>query len=155
MGKTIRIFLNKETNLPFKYQAFKISNWFTHHAISRNLWPEQSEHVRSKIKCALFSGWWKYIYINLYVIKCTQGSHDHMVVGFTTTFAISAYHYSNCEFESRSGEVYSIQHYVIKFVSDLWQVSGFLQVLVSSTNKIGHVIWNIVEVGVKHHSPNP
>jgi hypothetical protein len=28
-----------------------------------------------------------------------------------------------------SGEVYSIQHYVIKFVSDLQQVGGFLQVL--------------------------
>jgi hypothetical protein len=28
-----------------------------------------------------------------------------------------------------SGEVYSIQHYVIKFVSDLWQVCGFLRVL--------------------------
>ena len=27
------------------------------------------------------------------------------------------------------GEVYSTQHYVIKFVSDLRQVSGFLQVL--------------------------
>ena len=27
------------------------------------------------------------------------------------------------------GEVYSIQHYVIKFVSDLRQVDGFLQVL--------------------------
>ena len=27
------------------------------------------------------------------------------------------------------GEVYSIQHYVIKFVSDLGQVSGFLRVL--------------------------
>jgi len=27
------------------------------------------------------------------------------------------------------GEVYSIQHYVMKFVSDLWQVSGFFQVL--------------------------
>jgi len=26
-------------------------------------------------------------------------------------------------------EVYLIQHYVIKFVSDLWQVSGFLRVL--------------------------
>jgi hypothetical protein len=25
--------------------------------------------------------------------------------------------------------IYSIQHYVIKFVSDLWQVSGFLRVL--------------------------
>jgi hypothetical protein len=32
-------------------------------------------------------------------------------------------------FESRWGEVYSIQHYVIKFVSDLQQVSGFLKVL--------------------------
>ena len=27
--------------------------------------------------------------------------HDHMVVGFTTTSAISAYHH--CKFESRSG----------------------------------------------------
>ena len=27
------------------------------------------------------------------------------------------------------GEVYAIQHYVIKFVSDLRQVSGFLRVL--------------------------
>jgi hypothetical protein len=32
-----------------------------------------------------------------------------------------------CELESRSGEVYSVQHYVIKFVSDLWQVGGFLR----------------------------
>ena len=40
------------------------------------------------------------------------------------------------EFESLSGEVYSIQHYVIKFVSDLWQVGGFLRRLpFSSTNK--------------------
>ena len=27
------------------------------------------------------------------------------------------------------GEVYLIQHYVIKLVSDLWQASGFLRVL--------------------------
>ena len=34
------------------------------------------------------------------------------------------------------GEVYSIQHYVMKFVSDLQQVNCFLQVLlVSSSNK--------------------
>jgi hypothetical protein len=32
-------------------------------------------------------------------------------------------------FEYRSGVVYSIQHYVIQFVSDLQQVGGFLQVL--------------------------
>ena len=61
-----------------------------------------------------------------------------MVVGFTTTYAISAYHHQRCEFESYSGEVHSIQHYVIKFVSDLRQVGGFLfspGILVSSTNK--------------------
>ena len=51
-----------------------------------------------------------------------------MVVGFTTTFAISVYHHCSCEFESRSGELYSI-HYVIKFVSYLRQVGGFLRVL--------------------------
>jgi hypothetical protein len=58
-----------------------------------------------------------------------------MVVGFITTYAINAYHYC-CEFESHSGEVYSVQYYVIKFVSDLLQVCGFLRVLpLSSTNK--------------------
>jgi hypothetical protein len=42
--------------------------------------------------------------------------HDRMVVGFTTTYAISTYHYWYCELESRSGR--GVQHYVIKFVSD-------------------------------------
>ena len=38
--------------------------------------------------------------------------------------------------ESCLGEVYSIQHYIIKFVSDLWQVGGFPPgILVSFTNK--------------------
>ena len=52
-----------------------------------------------------------------------------MVVGFTTTYAISTYHHLSCEFEPVHGEVYSIQHYVIEFVSDLQQVGGFLLVL--------------------------
>jgi len=52
-----------------------------------------------------------------------------MVVGFTTTYAISAYQHSRCEFESRSDEVNLKQHYVIKFVSDLHEVGGFLSVL--------------------------
>ena len=44
------------------------------------------------------------------------------------------------------GEVYWIQHYVIKFVSSLWQVSGFLWVLpfpplikLTATINVGHV----------------
>jgi hypothetical protein len=57
---------------------------------------------------------------------------------------------SCCEFESHSGKVYSIQHYVIKFVSDLWQVWGFLQFPLPIKHN-----WNIVESGLKHHNPNP
>jgi len=56
----------------------------------------------------------------------SQG-RDRMVVGFTTTYAISAYHHWCCEFESQSGR--AVQHYVIKVVSDLRQVNGFLQAL--------------------------
>ena len=44
-------------------------------------------------------------------------------------YEINAYRHWSCEFESRSGEVYSIHHYGIKFVSNLWQVGGFLWVL--------------------------
>jgi hypothetical protein len=42
---------------------------------------------------------------------------DRIAVGFTTTYAIIAYHHNNVV--SAHGEVYSIQHYdnVIKFVS--------------------------------------
>ena len=60
-----------------------------------------------------------------------------MVIGFTTIYAISPYHYWSCELEPRSGEVYSIQHYVIMFVSDFRQIGGLYPgTSVSSTNKI-------------------
>ena len=52
-----------------------------------------------------------------------------MVVGFATTYAIGAYHRWSCEFESHSCEVYSIQYFVTKFVSDLRLVDGFLRAL--------------------------
>jgi len=66
---------------------------------------------------------------------CLFRCRDRMVVGFTTTYGISAYHhwcsvaYHHwcCEFESRS--MWGVQHYLIKFVSDLLQVGGFLRVL--------------------------
>ena len=55
------------------------------------------------------------------------------------------------------GELYSIQYYVIKFVSDLWQIGGFPQVLpfpppIKLTPRYNR---NIVERGVKHHNLNP
>jgi hypothetical protein len=57
-----------------------------------------------------------------------------------------------------SGEVDSIQHYVIKFASDLRQVDGFLRVLwflppIKLITKIRYN-WNIAESGVKQHNPN-
>ena len=57
-----------------------------------------------------------WIFIVLLLIHWRRGRRGRVrvVVGFTTTFAISAYHHWCCEFESRSDEVFSIQHYVIK-----------------------------------------
>ena len=81
-----------------------------------------------------------------------------MVVGFITTYAISSYHHYGCEFEPRSGEVYSIQHYVIKFASDLRQVGGFLRVLrfPLPCSKTDHDITEILlKVALKHQNPNP
>ena len=59
--------------------------------------------------------------------------HDRVVVGYTTTYAISAYHHWCCGFKSRSGQ--GIQHYVIKFVSDFRHVCFSLGASVSFTNK--------------------
>jgi len=39
-----------------------------------------------------------------------------MVLTFTTTYAVTI----NVVSESSSGEVYTLQHYVITFVRDLW-----------------------------------
>ena len=48
-----------------------------------------------------------------------RGRHgrDRMVVGFTTTTAITTNVVSSNPIH---GEVLSIQHFVIKFISDLW-----------------------------------
>ena len=54
-----------------------------------------------------------------------------MVVGFITTVPMQSVPVITKVVSSNSayGEVYSIQHYVIKFVSDLRQVGDFLKVL--------------------------
>jgi len=72
---------------------------------------------------------------------------DRILVGFTTTYVISAYHHYSCEFEPRSLCVYSIKHYVIKFASDLRHVGS---TSVSSTNKTDRH-----DIAEKHHSHSP
>jgi hypothetical protein len=53
-----------------------------------------------------------------------HGGRYRMILGLTC-----AYHHSSGEFNPAGGQVYSIQHYVIKFVSDFRQVGGFLRIL--------------------------
>ena len=89
------------------------------------------------------SSWIDILYLIQYeptYLQRGRRGRDHMVVGFTTTYTIIAYHYWCCQFESRSGR--GVQHYVIKFVSDLRQVQISP---VSSTNKTDrHDITEIV-----------
>ena len=107
----------------------------------------------------------KYFWINLHV--CTlnrgrsilrhclttwiwimlRGRRAGVIVGFTTYCAISAFINKAVSSNPALGEVCSIQHYVIKYVKALQQVS--------STNKTPP--WyssNIVESDVKHKSHN-
>jgi len=65
-------------------------------------------------------------YTCTHVSTLRRGRRDHMVVGFTTTCAITT---KVVSFNPVHGEVYSIHHYVIKFVSDLRQDGGFLREL--------------------------
>jgi hypothetical protein len=58
------------------------------------------------------------------ILYWSRRGRDRMLVGSTTTYAIGAYPHWCCGFDCRSG--LGEQHYVIKFVSDLWQVGGFL-----------------------------
>jgi hypothetical protein len=52
------------------------------------------------------------------------------------------------------GKVYSMQHYVMKFVSDLRQVRGFLRVLgFPPPFKLTCNITEILLSGVNHHNP--
>ena len=59
---------------------------------------------------------------------------DRVVIRFTTIFAVSVYHAKVVSSNSAHEEVYFIQLYEIKFVSDLRQVHGFLIYSGSSIN---------------------
>ena len=69
---------------------------------------------------------------NRYIFQANNNGdcHDRMVVGFTTICAISAYHhYYVVSLNPTDGEVYLIQHYVIKIVLVFSWYSGFLHQL--------------------------
>jgi hypothetical protein len=109
----------------------KVHNYMKDEIINISLFVSQGIKIINEIK---YNKLWKMIYIKLPLMiihnfNWNRGrlDRDRMVVGFATTYAISAYHHWCCEFESRSGR--GVKHYMIKFVSDLRQVGGFLRVL--------------------------
>ena len=66
----------------------------------------------------------------LYKVIISRGrcGRDRMIVGFITTCAISAYHQLKlCVRTPFTARCTRYNIYVIKFVSDLWQVGGFLR----------------------------
>ena len=110
-----------------------------------------NQSIKNHITCRFYLCHLSCSLMALPIIWCyTWGrrGRDRMVVGFTTTYAISSYHHWWCEFESQSWR--GVQHYVIKFVSDLWQLGCFLQVLwfPPPTKLMPQYNWNIVESGV-------
>jgi hypothetical protein len=72
-----------------------------------------------------------YLFIMFYYEHARdRRGHGRMVVGFLTTCAISIrVSVSVSMFETRTWRGVLMQRYVIKFVSDLRQVDGFLRVL--------------------------
>jgi len=86
-------------------------------------------------------------------LKTGSRGHVRMIVGHTTTCAISANHHLSSEFESRSWRGALDTTLFDKFC--LWLVTGrwfSLGTPFSSTNKTNR---NIVESGIEHHNPNP
>jgi hypothetical protein len=75
---------------------------------------------------------------------------DRMVVGFATTYMQSVPITSKVVSSNPvHGEVYSIQYYVIKFVSDWRQVGGFSPgIPVSFTNKTK--LHDVIEIYLKN-----
>jgi hypothetical protein len=62
----------------------------------------------------------------------TTAYNSHVVEWSPWSWSYNSWIYNclcNQYLSSLTDEVYSIHHYVIKFVSDLWQVGGFLRVL--------------------------
>jgi hypothetical protein len=74
-------------------------------------------------KINVFSFLISYLFVSSVCVRKDDHVRDCMVVGFTTTCAITTKVVSSKSFMA---DVYLIQQYEIKFVSDLRQVGGFL-----------------------------
>jgi hypothetical protein len=76
------------------------------------------------------------VFVLFHILSEGRHGHDRMVVEFTTTCAISAYHYKSCEFEPRSWR--GVLYTTLCDTACQWFTTGqwfSLGIPVSSTNK--------------------
>ena len=81
--------------------------------------PKKKKNRKSNLKLGLWN----------YDAFCDRHRRARMVVGFTTTYAISAFNTEDVCSNPAHSEVHSIQLYMRKFVNELWLVGYFLRVL--------------------------
>ena len=77
-----------------------------------------------------------YLLISIYLvlhlpsqIRGRCGGHDRILLDLQLSVQSVPITINVVSLNPVHGEVYLIQHYVLKFVSNLWQVGGFLRVL--------------------------
>jgi hypothetical protein len=135
-SSTIHLFLNETTTAIISQKSLQTQTWLN--TLHSTIFPTL-HFIEPEVKTAESDKLIKAKPFLRYRYRPQKGLHwlvFHIITGQCATC------YSH---------MYSIQHYVIKFVSDLQQVSGFLWVLQIPAQ----YNWNIVESGIKHHNPNP
>jgi hypothetical protein len=107
-------------------------NWHRLHRQSRCKFNYYMIMARKQVLKMAVIRWFDLLCLTLLskiLLQQYHGLDDHLGTlwpwsyGFITTYAISAYHHWCCECECRPGR--GVQHYVIKFVSDLRQIGGY------------------------------
>ena len=93
-----------------------LSGYFCNYFNFQCRWIVNNTHIQGKLLFLIFIFW-------------SPLGLDRMAVIITTTYAISVYHHNVVNSNPAHEEVYTIQHYVIMFVSNLRQVGGLLWVL--------------------------
>jgi hypothetical protein len=77
---------------------------------------------------------------------------DRMVVGLTTTCAISAYHYSRCDFESRINMLQSlIDNIVVIFGGRVFQPTDGIPIGINCASLLADLFHYLYDAGFSTH----
>ena len=119
--------------IPSRVHNFKNNLHFLLYNLNTSIHVSLYKHVhfvkQNMLHSNRYAHFWKNITFFLLISNGNRRGRDRMVVGLITTMQSVPITTKVMSSNLVDKEVYSMQHYVIKFVSDLRQVSGFHQVL--------------------------